>query len=437
MRIAYVVHKLPPQSVGGVEVYTWSLARQLSALGHAVHVFYPLRGAQDEPTRIEREGVHLWRVLLPPQRGGSAAAATPRRFWHSVRHAGIERSFAAFLRAVDPEVVHLQHVQDVSVRLIALARGRPRILSLHDYWYLCPNGQLVLPDRALCPYPVRAGRCAACALARSSSPLLAAARPVITAMMAWRNAAVRCLLGQVDLLLTPSDFSRDIYVRYGCDPTKIRVFDLGLDPARLAAPDEEAAADEAQRGAGLRDAGVPDARLRLGYLGAIAWQKGLHVLIEAVNRLPEDVTLTIYGDPTVFPEYTAALRAATHHPGIRFAGPLPYDAVGPGLRQLDYLVAPSVWFETFAMVAQEAEAVGTPVVASRIGALTRIKDGVTGRLFEPGDAAELARVLRDLYDHPDLRDLYRQRLSPGATLPCQAANLVELYRGIIERRAPL
>ena len=50
MRIAYVVHKVPPYSVGGVEVYTWSLARQLAALGHEVHVFHPLRG---QPEALE------------------------------------------------------------------------------------------------------------------------------------------------------------------------------------------------------------------------------------------------------------------------------------------------------------------------------------------------------------------------------------------------
>lgn len=423
MRIAYVVHKVPPYSVGGVEVYTWSLARQLAALGHEVHVFHPLRGQPEAPVRTAREGVRLWRVPLPPERGGLV-----QRFWHSVRHGGIERSFTSFLQAVEPEVVHFQHLQDVSVRLVALARGRARLLSLHDYWYLCPNGQLVLPSRDLCPQPGRAGRCADCALARASSPLTGAARPLAALAMSWRNAVVRRLLDQVDLLLTPSAFARDLYVRQGCDPQRIQVFELGLDPARLAISAGQGTEPAPQGGA------APQARLRLGYLGAIAWQKGPHVLIEAVNRLPADVTLTLYGDATVFPEYTAALRAAARHPGIRFAGPLSYDAVGAALRQLDYLVTPSLWCETFAMVVQEAEAVGTPVVASRIGALTRIQDGVTGRLFAPGDAADLTRVLEDLYRHPALRDHYRRNLSPGALLPEQAARLVEIYREILARR---
>lgn len=422
MRIAYVVHKLPPHSVGGVEVYTWSLARQLAAMGHEAHIFHPLRGQPEAPARTTREGVRLWRVPLPAQRGGLVP-----RFWHSVRHVGVEHAFTAFLRAVEPEVVHFQHLQDVSIRLVALARGRARILSLHDYWYLCPNGQLVLPDRSLCAQPGLARRCADCALARASSPWAGLARPLASLAMAWRNAAARGVLDEVDLLLTPSAFARDLYVRQGCDPQRIRVFELGLDPARLAT--------SADQGTGptSREGPARQARLRLGYLGAIAWQKGLHVLIEAMNRLADDATLTIYGDDTVFPEYAAALRASVRHPGIRFAGPLPYDAVGAALRDLDYLVTPSLWYETFAMVVQEAEAVGTPVVASRIGALTRIREGVTGRLFAPGDVADLARVLDDLYRRPELRELYRCHLSPGALLPEQAVRLVGIYREILAR----
>ncbi|MBC7317000.1 MAG: glycosyltransferase, partial [Chloroflexi bacterium] len=141
------------------------------------------------------------------------------------------------------------------------------------------------------------------------------------------------------------------------------------------------------------------------------------------------------GDMSAFPDYAASLRqAATRHPGIRFAGPAPHEAVGDILRQFDYLVVPSLWRETFGMVVQEAEAAGTPVIASRIGALQRVQDGLSGRLFEPGDIQGLARILRDLYDHPEKRALYRAHLTAGPLLADQAQRLVEIYQALIERR---
>ncbi len=417
MRIAFVVHQYPPEHIGGTEVYTASLARCLAEQGHEVHVFYPRRGAHPgEPAHTVQGGVHLWRALLP------ARPADPwGQFWQSVRNARVERTFRAFLAAVQPEVVHFQHLQNVSVRLPRLARSRPQVLTLHDYWYLCPNGQLILPNRTLCPEgPPRPGRCAQCALGRLGQTLSRAFAPLLAPLLAWRNDYVKRSLAPIGLFLTPSAFAREVYIRGGWAAERIRVFELGLDPARLV-----------QRAPIARG----PYRLHLGYLGAIAWQKGVHVLIEAFSSLPSDAALTLYGDTSTFPGYATSLReAARRHPGIRFAGLAPSEAVGDILRQFDYLVVPSLWRETFGMVVQEAEAVGTPVIASRIGALQRIRDGVSGRLFEPGDAQGLARILRELYDHPEQRALYQAHLTAGPLLADQAQRLVEIYRALLEGR---
>ena len=82
MRIAFTVHKYPPEGLGGTEVYTWSLARGLAAAGHDVHVFYPLAGVSAQTARAERDGIHLWRAPLPPHR---AAEGPARQYWHTFR----------------------------------------------------------------------------------------------------------------------------------------------------------------------------------------------------------------------------------------------------------------------------------------------------------------------------------------------------------------
>jgi glycosyltransferase involved in cell wall biosynthesis len=95
---------------------------------------------------------------------------------------------------------------------------------------------------------------------------------------------------------------------------------------------------------------------------------------------------------------------------------------------MDYLVVPSVWYETYSLVAQEALGAGVPVVASHLGALTeRVREGETGRLFEPGDSADLARVLAHLIQHPELRDLYRSHIRPGSTIEEHAGQILALY----------
>lgn len=415
MRIAYVVHQYPPEHVGGTEVYTATLARCLASWGHEVHVFYPLRAAKREPTCTVRDGVHLWRVPLPPRPKRAWA-----QFWQSIRNVRVERAFRAFLEAVQPEVVHFQHLQNVSVRLPALAWPFPQVLTLHDYWYLCPNGQLIRPSATLCSAP-RALGCARCALERLKRPASKAFAPLVAPLMAWRNAYVRRAVRRISLFLTPSDFAREMYLQHGWPAERIHTLPLGLDLSRL-----EGASQPLDR---------PPGRFHIGYLGAIAWQKGVHVLVEAFASLPRDAALTIYGDLDAFPDYAASLREkARLHPGIRFAGPAPYGAVGDILRGFDYLVVPSLWHETFGMVVQEAEAVGTPVIASRLGALQRIQDGLSGRLFDPGDVEGLARILRELYDHPEQRLWYQAHLAAGPLLADQAKELLEIYRAVREKR---
>ncbi|MEJ5198208.1 MAG: glycosyltransferase, partial [Anaerolineae bacterium] len=164
MPIAFTVHKYLPDSLGGTEIYTWSLARALAAAGQEVYVFYPLAGIAADEARTEHEGVHLWRVPLPPTRATENPAA---QYWHTFRDTAIEAEFERFLAAVRPDVVHFQHVQGVSARLIALARGRPRIVTLHDYWYFCANSQLVRPDRSVCSGPDWGAKCVDCAVARA------------------------------------------------------------------------------------------------------------------------------------------------------------------------------------------------------------------------------------------------------------------------------
>lgn len=414
--IAFTVHKFPPDSLGGTEIYTWSLARALAAAGHQVHVFYPLAGVTAANARIERDGLHLWRVPLPDRRSTENPAA---QYWHTFRDAAIEAEFRAFLAQVDPEVVHFQHVQGVSARLIALAAGRPRVATLHDYWYFCANSQLVRPDRQVCEGPKFGWNCVDCATARADLSKLRPLRPVLALPFAYRNVYLRGLSQGIDLFIAPSHFLRKQYVRHGFPGERIMVLENGLDAARLTAASDVVLPE-------------PSARPHFGFLGSLAWQKGVHVLVEAFNRLSPAAALTIYGSDSAFPEYAAQVKAAARHPHLRFAGSLDYRHVGAALRQMDCLVAPSVWYENSPLVIQEAFAVGLPVVASRLGALTeKVQEGVTGYLFAPGDSADLARVLQRLVEEPARLQALRAAIAPGPDIHAHAQEIAEIYHRLI------
>lgn len=146
----------------------------------------------------------------------------------------------------------------------------------------------------------------------------------------------------------------------------------------------------------------------IGFVGRIERRKGVMDLVHAAPALraalPGARIIVMGDDPYASdPRYLEEVRAATS------VEHLPWVANAPGvMRHLDVLVAPSHQ-EPFGTVLSEAMAVGTPVVATRVGGLAEVvEDGVTGVLVEPGEPAALAAgVLRVLADRTAMGEAAR------------------------------
>ncbi len=208
----------------------------------------------------------------------------------------------------------------------------------------------------------------------------------------------------------------------GLPSARVHVLPLGADvtPGDVAA----AAAAAARRTR-------PDEPIHVGYVGGLSRQKGIHVLIAAFNRLPEQARLSIYGNPTAFPGYVAELRRLATHPGIHFAGSLSRAALWPALGDLDVLVVPTLWYETYSLIVQEAFAAGVPVVASHIGVMSDVvSDGRDGRLFPPGDVGALYALLFDFMHHPAQLAALRAARPLVMTMDEHVARLITIYQAL-------
>jgi glycosyltransferase involved in cell wall biosynthesis len=111
-----------------------------------------------------------------------------------------------------------------------------------------------------------------------------------------------------------------------------------------------------------------------------------------------------------------------------------YEVVGDAA----FLVFPSEWYETFGRVAIEAFAKGTPVVASRIGAIAELIDHErTGLLFEPSNPADLAAKIHWLLAHPqELRQMRQEARSEFEAKYTAADNykrLIEIYQTALNK----
>jgi glycosyltransferase involved in cell wall biosynthesis len=384
------VHQYPPDYRGGTEYYTQTLAAAQAQQGHAVAVFVPApTGDQGRAIRVDENGVVVYRVPV-------GSRSRTKVFLHSLRQPGLRQAWREVLAQFEPDLVHVQHLMGLPFGLIEDIRvaGLPFVVTLHDYWFICANAQLITnTDGRICAGPdEQAANCARCALARGGAGSLGWLAPALAPVMRYRNESAGRFLNTAARVIAPTAFVRDVYAQAGLAVDRLRVVPHGID-----LPVERiAAARELWR---MREG---DGRLHIGYIGSIGYLKGLHVLIDAVNALPpESVTLTIYGGLSDFPDYVRDLQQRASHPGITFAGVVARDDLWPAMADFDVVVLPTLWYEVSPLVIDEVFAMGIPIVASNIGAMAeKIRDGENGRLFPPGDVAALTAILDDLQHHP-------------------------------------
>lgn len=425
MRILHVVHQYPPGHVGGTELYTQALARRQVEAGYEVAVFCPEESANPATEPAVEEGVRVYRAGGGP-RGRLAV------FLSLMGSGQLSAAFDDVLNAEQPDVAHVQHLMGLPGAIVDKLRvaGIPYVITLHDYWYGCANAQLLTNyDETICAGPdARFTNCGRCALARAGLGGPAAAGWLPAPLMARRYRLLHEVYTGAAQVVASTPFVLRAYSGMGFPVERARLLPLGIDVT-----DEELAA--ARQG---RAAVVPGGPLRLGYVGGLSRQKGVHILIEAVNRLPANVECAIYGPTDAFPQYVAGLRRLATHPGIHVMGPVSRAALWPALGGLDVLVTPTLWYETYALAVHEAFAAGVPVVASRLGVLPDVvADGVNGYLFPPGDVDALAAILRRLNDRPEQLAALRAGLPPVMTMDEHMLRMAALYSSVLAGVRPM
>jgi len=218
---------------------------------------------------------------------------------------------------------------------------------------------------------------------------------------------------------------------YGGDPGRIRIVPPGVDHAFFG---------PGHRPQARRALGLPvDGRLLL-FVGRIQPLKCADVAIEILAELraggEEAYRLVVVGGPSG-PHGDKSLqslhdvadaRGVREH--VHFVAPQPHELLSSYYRAADVCIVPSR-SESFGLVALEAAACGTPVVASAVGGLTTLVDhGHTGYLVEDRDPAAYADAVRRTFDEP----LAAERLSTASVLRARqytwraaARTLVELH----------
>jgi glycosyltransferase involved in cell wall biosynthesis len=395
-RVCLATTFYPPHNFGGDGIFVARLAGALVRRGIEVHVVHDPAAyrllAGGEPPDAPREGRSdiVEHPLPPPRRPGLALLAAHQRGSSSRVRTHLERVLAE----VKPDLLHFHNVSLLGDPGILAIDAPVKLVSLHDYWFVCPTHVLWRFEREACERPT----CLACTLAAHRPPQL------------WRiSGAIARAARAVDAFLAPSEFSRRRHAALGA------LARIELMP--LFAPDP----------AESREA-PPSAPYFL-FAGRLEPLKGIEDLLD-VFRGFRDAELHVAGAGSLEP---ALRRAAADLPHVRILGALPASAVAAKLRNAVAAVLPSRCFETFGLVGAEAFAVGTPAIVRRIGALTELvePDGGGIAYSTPGELrAALERML-----NPAERARFAARASRSFVERFSEARHVDRYLELADRAA--
>jgi glycosyltransferase involved in cell wall biosynthesis len=213
------------------------------------------------------------------------------------------------------------------------------------------------------------------------------------------------------------------------------VDDAGIPPSRIHVCPNGIDLDRFRRGPRTRPATLPEDALVVGVVSVLRPEKGLATLLEAFARVGRsaNVRLAIVGGGPMRDELERQARALGIFQWCVFEPP---TAEVPGwLRNMDIFVLPSL-SEAFSNSLMEAMACGCCPVASRAGGNPElVRDGVTGLLFEPGNAAQLACALETLLLNPELRrrlaDAAHDHLHANFSSAAAARRMAEIYSGLL------
>ena len=380
---------------GGMNVYVVELSRRLAALGIEVDIFTRTTSSSLEPVVRLEPGVTVRHVTAGPFEGlaKNDLPAQLCAFTSGVMRAEAMREPGWY------DLVHSHYWLSGQVGWLAKERwGVPLVHSFHT---------LAKVKNA--------------ALAEGDDP-----EPALRVIGEEQvvDAADR-------LVASTGDEARQLVTLYGAVPSRVATVAPGVDLDRFNPGD---------RAAARADVGLREGDVLLLFVGRIQPLKAPDVLIRAAASLVEGdpslrqrLVVAVVGGPsgtgTRDPERLEDLaRSLGIADLVRFEPPVPPERLVSYYRAAEAVVVPS-YNESFGLVALEAQACGTPVVAASVGGLrTAVRDGVSGVLVDGHDPHDYAAVLRRIVESP----AERERLGRGGVAHANAFGWQATADGILD-----
>ena len=401
-RILIVSHGHPDHSKGGAEVAAYNLFQQYESMG--IDTMFLARTG--EPS-------HGGSVFSSRNGGREIMFHTSIGDWFNLacvesRH--IAENFADLLSRYQPTVVHFHHYAHMGIEMLKVVKDTlPKakiIFTLHEYMAICfNNGQMVKKGSTKLCYESNPVDCSMCFPEKSSADFF------------MRQQYLQSMFELVDQFISPSHFLIERYKAWGIPEKKMIMIENGQPTSHGTEP---------------RPLAKDEKRGRFAFFGQINPFKGVDVILEAFAALPEEmkeqVHLDIHGanlhlQEQDFQEKIADLLEKLEGTVTLHGSYEPHE-MPRLLKECDWMIIPSIWWENSPMVIQEAYNHGRPVISADIGGMAeKIIDGETGYHFRRGSYQSLASVIEKAVCEGSWDKLYDRIIKPLSIKECAVKHI--------------
>lgn len=431
MRVAYLVHQYFPRHVGGTEIYVRGLARRARARGHDVLI---ITYHESPSPDVSGFGICHTRVDdIPVAEIHYNLSVAPRPARNEYDNPWVADRAEEELDRFTPDVVHAAHAMKLSGAVLELCqqRGWPVLVTLCDFWFLCPRHTLLKWNDDLCQGPKDPRYCRRCLtethgfasfdIAREGWSPRALTRSIIRLAHDWQDIGHRQdyllrVLNDCQQIVALSDFMKSLMTAYGVPADRIEVLPHGPELEGVTVNRAE-----------------PARPVSVAFIGSLSTHKGVHLLIEALKRRPDlDVRLKLYGAIRKGDAYVDRLLADSRNdPRIHWIGTFPVESLGRVLSGTDLLALPALWYENAPLVVKSALHFGIPCLVSDLGTLSEmVREGQDGWRIPPGDVEALIRVLERVAEQPALCKIQAR---PAPSIDEHAERVFSLYQAMHPR----
>lgn len=340
-----------------------------------IHTYYRQRGGEDHAVETEaallKARGHVAEILVFENKSMDNLFEKFKSGVSSIYNIQSYNKTVQAIKSFKPDVIHIHNLffdASPSVLFAAKKNRIPVVATIHNYRLLCANA-LLMREGKICElciqnkFPVNGIKHKCYHNSYFASALVTAFAGVHKLLNTWNS--------KIDMFITLSSFAKNKLLYSSLQPASSKItvkVNFCVDYGE----------------------GLSRRSNFFLFAGRIAEEKGIRHLLKAFDLIGEQIVIT--GDGPLLYELKKTYQL---NKNIVFKGTLPHNEIIDLMKICKAVILPSIWYEGLPFIILEAFSAGTPVLTSKIGAMsTAITDGYNGFHFEPGSYEQIINAVK-------------------------------------------